>query len=398
MKEKIAVVVQRYGLEVNGGSELYCRQVAEKLSDYYDVDVLTTCALDYVTWKNYYPEGVEQINNVNVIRFKVDKERNIDKFDKLSEKVFLNRNNQSYEENIKWMNEQGPICNGLLEYLDKNEHKYKSIIFMTYLYWTTFFGLKNHPEKSILIPTAHDEPPIYLNIFEDTFKKPKFIAYNTIDEKIFVNKMFNNDSINSDMFGIGVDLPESMNYVDIHNKYNFDGEFILCVGRIDESKGCGELFDYFTRYINETNRNLKLILIGKPVMKIPKNKSIIPIGFVSDEDKFNAIKQAKLVVIPSKYESLSMILLESLKLNKPVMVNGNCSVLKTHCRRSNAGLYYENYNEFKEVLEFMLTHEKEYNLMSNNGEKYVNQNYDWDIIVNKFINAINIIGGDSCIM
>lgn len=394
MKEKIAVVVQRYGLEVNGGSELYCRQVAEKLSDYYDVDVLTTCALDYVTWKNYYQEGIEKINNVNVKRFKVDKERNIDKFNKLSQKV-LNNPNESYEDNINWMNEQGPICNGLLTYLDENEQKYKTVIFMTYLYWTTFFGLKNHPEKSILIPTAHDEPPIYLNIFEETFKKPKFIAYNTIDEKIFVNNMFKNEYIKSDMFGIGVDLPENMNYLDINNKYNFEGEFILCVGRIDESKGCGELFDYFTRYIKETNRNLKLILIGKPVMKIPKNKNIISLGFVSDEEKFNAIKQSKLVIIPSKYESLSMILLESLKLNKPVVVNGNCSVLKTHCRRSNAGLYYQNYNEFKEVLEFMMNHEREYNLMSNNGDKYVDQNYDWDVILNKFISAISNINANN---
>jgi glycosyltransferase involved in cell wall biosynthesis len=390
VKERIAFVVQRYGLEVNGGAELHCRQVAEKLSNYYEVDVLTTCAVDYMNWKNYYNEGIEKINDVNVIRFKVDKERNINKFNKLSEKV-LNNLNESYEENIKWMNEQGPICNGLLTYLEENEGNYKVVIFMTYLYWTTFFGLKNYKGNSILIPTAHDEPPIYLNIFKEHFNKPKFIAYNTVDEKDFINKMFKNESIKSDIFGVGVDIPTNIEYVDIHKKYNFDGEFILYVGRVDESKGCKELFDYFKRYIGETNRDLKLVLMGKPVMEIPKNKNILSLGFVSDEDKFNAISQSKLVVIPSKYESLSMILLESLKLNKPVVVNGKCSVLKTHCRRSNAGLYYENYYEFKEVLEFMMIHEREYNLISNNGEKYVNQNYDWNIIIDKFKNAINNI-------
>ena len=201
--------------------------------------------------------------------------------------------------------------------------------------------------------------------------------------------MFNNHLIKSDIFGIGVELPENIHHVDIRKKYSIDGEYILYVGRIDESKGCKELFDYYLTYIKETKRDIKLVLIGKAVMDIPKHKNIIPIGFVSDEDKFNAIKQSKLVVISSKYESLSMILLESLKLNKPVVVNGNCSVLKTHCKRSNAGLYYENYYEFKEVLEFMMNNEKEYELIGNNGSKYVNNNYDWNVIINKFIIAID---------
>lgn len=389
MKEKIAFVVQRYGLEVNGGAELYCRQVAEKLSEYYEVDVLTTCALDYMTWKNYYTEGKEVINNVNVIRFKVDKERNVNKFNKLSEKILINPSKNTYEENMQWMDEQGPVCHDLINYLGENKDDYKSVLFMTYLYWTTFFGLKICPKKSILIPTAHDEAPIYLDIFRENFKIPKFIAYNTIDEKQFVSEMFNNHFIKSDIFGIGVELPENIHHVDIRKKYSIDGEYILYVGRIDESKGCKELFDYYLTYIKETKRDIKLVLIGKAVMDIPKHKNIIPIGFVSDEDKFNAIKQSKLVVISSKYESLSMILLESLKLNKPVVVNGNCSVLKTHCKRSNAGLYYENYYEFKEVLEFMMNNKKEYQLIGNNGSKYVNNNYDWKLIIDKFINMIN---------
>lgn len=382
MKEKIAFVVQRYGLEVNGGAELHCRQLAEKLSKYYDVDVLTTCALDYVTWKNHYNQGIETINNVTVRRFKVDKERNINKFNKLSEKV-LNNPDGNYEDNIEWMNAQGPICNGLLEYLDENEVQYKKIIFMTYLYWTTFWALQKHPSKSILIPTAHDEPPIYLNIFKEFFNKPKFIAFNTIDEQKFVHKLFENEHIASDIFGVGVEVPESLQEINIHKRFNFEGDYILYIGRIDESKGCGELFKYFIRYIKETGRDLKLVLMGKPVMSIPKHKNIISLGFVSDEEKFNGIKQANLVVVPSKYESLSMVVLESLKLGEPVVVNGQCSVLKTHCLRSNAGLYYENYYEFKEIVDFM-NNNKLCDAMGRNGINYVDNNYNWTSIIEKF--------------
>lgn len=387
MKEKIAFVVQRYGLEVNGGAELHCRQLAEKLSQYYDIEILTTCALDYMNWKNYYDEGVEDINGITVRRFKVDKERNIKTFNKLSEQV-LNNPNGDYDNNIQWMNEQGPVCHGLIKYLDENEEKYKKVIFMTYLYWTTFFAMQKHNSKSILIPTAHDEPPIYLNIFKEFFKKPKYIAFNTVDEQNFVHELFKNDDIPSDIFGVGVDIPENLPEIDIHKKFNFDGEYLLYIGRIDESKGCKELFDYFTRYIKETGSDLKLVLMGKQVMNIPKHKNIISLGFVSDEEKFNGIKQAKLVVVPSKFESLSMVVLESLKLNKPVVVNGKCSVLRTHCILSNAGLYYENYYEFKEAVEFMNKHNDVYKIMKDNGSKYVCSSYDWQLIIDKFRDII----------
>lgn len=39
---KIAIVVQRYGADINGGAELHARYVAERLARYADVRVLTT--------------------------------------------------------------------------------------------------------------------------------------------------------------------------------------------------------------------------------------------------------------------------------------------------------------------------------------------------------------------
>ena len=54
---KLAVVVQRYGAEINGGAELHARYIAEHLARHHDVEVLTTCARDYVTWANELPSG-----------------------------------------------------------------------------------------------------------------------------------------------------------------------------------------------------------------------------------------------------------------------------------------------------------------------------------------------------
>ena len=59
---KLAVVVQRYGADISGGAELHARYIAERLARHASVEVVTTCARDYVTWKNELPAGVEQVN------------------------------------------------------------------------------------------------------------------------------------------------------------------------------------------------------------------------------------------------------------------------------------------------------------------------------------------------
>ncbi len=381
---RIAFVVQRYGLEVNGGAELHCRQVAEHLSKYYDVEALTTCAIDYMTWKNEYPQGEEIVNNVKVHRFPVDWTRNVELFNKESEKIFFNQSH-TIDDETEWMKLQGPYSTKLFSYIKENKSYYDYFIFFTYLYCTTYFGLPLVKDKAILVPTAHDELPIYLNIFNKVFTEPKAILYNTEEEKKFINSMFNNINVLSDIAGVGILIPERLDSADFLRSNGIKDDFIIYIGRIDESKGCNELFKYFLKYKSETQSNLKLVLIGKAVINIPNNRDIIQLGFVSDEDKFKAIYASKLLIVPSKYESLSMVLLEAWACEKPSLVNGECKVLKTHCLKSNAGLWYENYQEFRECLNYLLTESSVGEKMGKNGRRYVQENYNWNTIINKYI-------------
>lgn len=379
---KLAFVVQRYGLEVNGGAEHLCRLVAEHISKYHDVEVITTCAQDYMTWKDEYKEGIEEINEVKVRRFRVDHVRDVDKFNKRSEKIFWNPHEEVDE--LDWMRLQGPFSTGLLNFIKSNAENYDFFVFFTYLYCTTFLGLPLVKEKALLVPTAHDEPPIYLSIFKLLFNSPRAIIYNTAEEKRFVNSEFRNQHILSDIVGVGIDLPESINPKRFKEKYDLDN-FIIYVGRIDESKGCGELFDYFLRYKNETNSLIKLVLLGKPVMKVPPHEDIIALGFVSEQDKFDGVKASKLLVIPSRYESLSMVTMEAWLCNRAVLVNGDSEVLKGHAIKSNGGLWYQNYDEFREALAVLLSSERLREMLSENGKRYVEKNYSWDSIEKKYL-------------
>lgn len=379
MKKKIAFVVHRYGLEVNGGAEMYCRVMAEKLKDLYEVEVLTTCALEYTTWEDYYAEGTSEINGVKVRRFSVDYPRDLGKFNKINEKIVTTTNRTEVLEK-EWVNAQGPTSSKLIDYISEHKDEYETFLFVTYLYYHTVMGLKEVADKAILIPTAHDEPPIYYNLYKTIFRLPRGIIYLTEEEKQFVQKKFKNDYIPSKVIGMGIDIPDELSPDEFKEKYDLD-QYIIYVGRIDESKGCKELFEYFIKYKEEMGGNIKLVLMGKAAMDIPKHPDIISLGFVSDQDKFNGIKGAQLLMLPSQYESFSISMLEGLAEEVPAVVNGKCEVLKGHCIRSNGALYYENYDEFREVLKLALSNQELRKKMGINAMKYVHENYKWSSII-----------------
>ena len=387
-RNKIALIVQRYGREINGGSELYCRQIAGKLAEDYNVQVLTTCATDYYDWANHYPEGLQQVDGIPVLRFRVDQKRDRNRFDRLSSRVYHDPH-ASLKDQMEWMELQGPLSSALIDYIRQNRENYDVFIFMTYLYYTTFAGLRQIPEKSMLIPTAHNEPSIYMGIFYPFFHLPRAVIYLTEEEKQLVNRTFHNGYKPSDVVGIGIDLPGQIDAGAFREKYHVTGDFLIYVGRLDESKGLPHLFEYFLRYKKEHPSDLKLVLMGKAAMDIPRDPDILPLGFVSDEDKYNGMAAARLLILPSRFESLSMSVLESMALGVPVLVNGKCDVLKGHCIRSNGGLYYTNYYEFEECLRLLTGRKELYEKMKENCVKYIHDHYTWTNVMAKYKKLID---------
>lgn len=387
---KVAFVVQRYGLEVNGGSEMLCRLLAEHMSKYWDVEVITTCAIDYVTWKNEYKPGIEDINGIKVRRFPVNSPRRQWWFGFLSKRVFGRPHSKAME--VRWMKAQGPYSSKLLKFIKKEKGNYDLFIFITYLYCTTYFGLPLVKEKSVLVPTAEDAPPLSLSIFNDIFNAPRAIVYCTHEEKELVKRVFNNDDLLSDIIGVGIDIPRDIDGQRFREKFNITEEFILYIGRITVDKGCDEMFEFFKRYKKERPGSLKLVLMGKPFMEVPNHPDIINLGFVAEEDKFDALKASKLLLMPSPYESLSMVLLEAWLAERPVLVNKRCDVLKGQCERSKGGLTYKDYKEFSENMDYLLANEDSGNMLGQHGKEYVLANYSWDAVERKYIELINRIG------
>ncbi|MDY0095987.1 MAG: glycosyltransferase family 4 protein [Candidatus Vecturithrix sp.] len=383
---KLAVVIQRYGAELTGGSESHCMAIVERLVRFAEIEVITTCAKDYVTWRNEYPEGTEMVNDVLVHRFQTDRERKPRKFDRFSQHLYTN--SHTYFDEIEWMVQQGPYAPALFRFIKEHAEEYQAFIFYTYIYPTAFFGMQYVPHKSIFVSTAHDEPPIYFDIFRTLFHLPQAFLYLTEEEKALVHRLFHNEHIPYEVLGTGVNSPLCPQPETFRQQYGLQGDFLLYAGRIDEGKGCGQMLEFFLRYKADHPGNLTLALMGKAIMKIPERADIRMLGFVSEEDKINGMSAATVLLMPSQMESLSIVTLEAWSVETPALVNGNCAVLRGHCVRSNGGLYYTSYEEFEACLDLLLANRSLTSALGKNGKCYIQNNYQWDVIDTKLLHIV----------
>ena len=414
---KVGFIVQRYGTEILGGSEYHCRLIAERLAPKHQVEVLTTCAQDYITWKNEYPEGTDRIRGVTVRRFANARTRDLDAFNRYSEWIFNSPHTRDDE--MEWLRQQGPWCPALQEYLERNQQQYDILIFFTYLYAPTVLGVRVAPHKSILVPTAHDEPAIRLEIYKEMFSAPAGVAFNTDVERRFLTTHFSMRAVEEETVGCGVDLSQAQVYqhdkseeerkdegepaepvpdderspswrphlagrgVLFKRRHRLHGALALYGGRIDPGKGCEELIEYFSSYVQEGG-DASLVLMGVKLMPLPEEPFIHFAGRLPDNERLQALEAATVVVVPSPYESLSLLALEAFAVGTPVLANARSEVLVDHCQKSNAGLYYADRDEFVEAMKLLVADHRLRAAMGRNGRAYVRKNYRWDVILSKY--------------
>jgi glycosyltransferase involved in cell wall biosynthesis len=380
---KLAVVVQRYGADINGGAELHARYIAERLARHAKVEVVTTCAKDYVTWKNELPAGVETINGVPVRRFPVKHERSPDEFGRHSRRVFESRH--SIADEIAWLDSEGPASPALVDYLARAGDDFDFIVLFSYRYYHSWHAARRVPGKAVLVPTAERDAAIGLSIFRPVFRGVRAVMYNSHEERAMIHAAAGNQSVPGVVVGVGSEVPDRTDAARFRRKFRLQRPFAIYIGRIDENKGCRELFDYFHRYAATFPRGLDLVLVGSAIMTVPKHPRIHHLGFVSDQDKFDALAAADLLIMPSYFESLSMVALEAWGLGRPVLANGRCDVLKGQCIRSGAGLYYENYEEFAETLYSLESNGPLNARLGRNGRDYFVRHYSWPVIERKYL-------------
>ena len=384
---RLLYVVQRYGREVAGGAERHCRQFATRLAQRgHDVEVLTTCAQSYLDWANEYGPGTAELDWVVVHRLPTGRTRDPRLFGPLNGRVTWGRKPVALHVQEEWMRAQGPDVPALVPWLDEHAGDYDAVIFFTYLYATTRYGLARVAGRvpTVLHPTAHAEPPLSLPLFDAVFRLPDAFAFSTEEEEALVRGRFSVAQPGS-VVGIGFDLAVVGDGASFRRDHGLGDEpYLVVVGRVDPAKGSDELFSYFTAYKDRHPGPLKLVVVGEPVTPPPPRPDVVLTGFVDERVKRGAVDGAVALVQPSYFESFSMVLAEAWAQRKAALVQGHCDVLDGHARRSAGGIPYRGYAEFEASVDLVTSDAGLAAALGRAGRRYVEDNFAWDVVLGRY--------------
>lgn len=392
---RILYVVQRYGQDIVGGSEAACRSFAEQLVlGGHEVDVLTSTAIDYVSWENHYDAGATWLNGVRVNRLPVRAPRDPGRFGPQDQWLMTGQSRAVAFEQRRWAQLMGPELVGQREWLVENAERFDVAIFMTYLYATATLGIPTLAGRLPIVfqPTAHTEPALRVPMFQYLFRLADSFLFFTPEERAIVRERFRFEPLGR-VAGIGIDTaPNRTNASEIRDRLGVgEDPYLLYVGRLDPMKGVGELCRFFENSATLKRRpNLKLVLAGANVAEFPSHPSIIKAGFLDESQKHGAIHESLALVQPSYFESFSIVLCEAWVQGRPALVQGKSSVLRGQATRAHGAVPYEGFVEFDEALGLLTEEPAICEQLGVSGKRYVEEQYSWPVVLANVDQAIRI--------
>ena len=385
--KKIGFVVPWYGDKIPGGAEMEVRSVAKHLyAAGMDIEILTTCVKDFASdWNvDYYRPGRHTEGGLSVRRFKIRK-RNTAQFDAVNLKLINSISVTTDEEKI-FMRE---MVNSpeLYDYIGNHKEEYDAFVFCPYMFGTTYFGCLQCPDRSVVIPCFHEEAYLHMNLFKHVFERVAGMVYNAAPEQKLANQVFRLDKVSQVVMGLGMDTDLTYDSERFRKKYRINDPFILYAGRKDAGKNVDLLiryFEYFRKVHPESD--LKLVLIGGGTVTVPDSLDghVIDLGFIETQDKYDANAAALFLCQPSLHESFSIVIMESWLCGRPVLVHENCEVTADFVKQANGGLYFLNYAEFDECIQYFLSHEDKCKMMGEQGKLFVQDHFEWSVITGKY--------------
>jgi glycosyltransferase involved in cell wall biosynthesis len=385
---RFLMVVPRYGPEVLGGAENLIRGLATRAVGPEDVvDVATTCAVDHETWENVLPAGESHDGAIRVMRFPTA-ERDTTRHDTLLARLMLT-GALTYAEELDLM-ATSVWSPGLQAFIEQEGDAYDLIVFAPYLFGTTYWGTQAWPGRTALVPCLHDEPYAYMTCIREMVEGVAGCMFNSAAEERLARRLYRVRS--GGVVGLGFDPPSGAadpTFV----KRNGLGRYLIYAGRLEEGKGVSTAVDFTARYAAERCPGLRLVLLGRGSYRVPRDKEkwVVNVGYVSEDDKRSALGGAVAMVHPSRLESLSIVLMESWLEGTPALVSAESEVMVDHCRRSGAGVEFSDYGDFAAKLDTLLRDDAARADMGRRGATYVLEEYGWPAVRQRFARTASLI-------
>ncbi|MGH8987610.1 MAG: glycosyltransferase family 4 protein [Acidimicrobiales bacterium] len=380
---RVAFVTPRYGRQVVGGAESAARQLAEHLvaSTGWSVEVFTSTALDHLTWRNELAPGDQTIEGVLVHRFASESERS-PKFYDLDGRVRLAPAHATREQAERWVDLNGPVTPRLVDALRASAADV--CVFYPYLYYPTVRAIGNVAVPAVLHPAAHDEPALYLPVFEGTFASADALVFQTMAERQLVQRHYPVAGIPQILLGLGTEEPHARRRSGTDVLGVGDRPYVVSVGRVDEHKGSKMLAAYFAEYKARRPGPLALALVGPLAFRPPDHPDVVLTGTLSDQDKYDVLRDALAFISPSALEAFSLVVAEAWTVELPVVVNARCGPTREHCERSGGGLWFGSYPELEAVLDRLVADAALRHHLGTQGRHYVERHYRWAVLIERY--------------
>jgi glycosyltransferase involved in cell wall biosynthesis len=279
-----------------------------------------------------------------------------------------------------WFRDNGPDVPALLDHLRAHGREYDLVLFWTFRYAPSFFGLPLVADRAVLVPTAEDDSAVQLEVVEEFFRQPAGYLFLTPEEETLVSTRAGRALRPSAIIGMGLDPVPSHAPGPLPASLGLPAEYVLYLGRVDRNKGCETLIEYFLDYAAMSDRGT-LVLAGPAKMRLPDHPRIRALGYVPDAVRAALLAHARALIVPSPYESLSIVLLEAWNAGLPALVNAGCKVLEGQVRRADGGLYYRSSAEFVRALTVLLEDERVRGALGRQGLAYVDREYRWPVVI-----------------
>jgi len=378
---RFLLVAPRFGRDIVGGAERLALLTAQHAAAADDViEVATTCAIDHHTWANALDAGSRIEEGLLVHRFDVGP-RDADRFSELHHRL-LTTGRLDYLDELELMS-NSVWSPGLQAFLESDGRSYDLMLFLPYLFGTTYWGLQAWPERSVLIPCLHDEPNAHMTCMREVVSACAGCIFNTEAEERLARRLF--DVRVGGVVGLGFDPPSSPPAPGFAARHGL-GDYLVYAGRLEEGKRVQIAAEYVDRYVRERGVPLTLALIGsgsyEPAQEVAAN--VRRLGWLTEEEKRSALAEAVALIHPSHHESLSIVLMEAWLESTPAILAAQSDVLRDHCEASGGGFTFRDYSEFAAAVERLSTDPDLRRSIGAAGKSYVHSSASWPAVRQRF--------------